>query len=393
MKKLSVVPSLIVLTVGLCSSAFGATEFVIANANSVTNNRLLVYKLDATTGALTQVAALVTGGTGGSSGGVFPNFFDAEQAISPNAQCIFAIDENALPNPSDIASFSKALNYARVGNYSDPALQQNGMGGSLVLSPDGKFLYASYSQSDNIAEWAVNQDCSLTLAGTYEPDSAAVGSLKIVPNGKYLVAAGAEADLFSIDQNTGALANIGYLSPSDLCGDEHGCALRGVDFTKDSRRVVFASNWTSPNQAIIPIAISALITPSGFKQSRGWSLKNDALLGQNSVPFFSAAGFEGSGNIYFGTVGNSGFPGVITANFSEKPLKIDFTAATAVDIPFGYFVGAIAATGNTMVIAEYPNEIGVYRINQDGSLTQLSTTTVTGNEIGVFSLSVFPNTR
>jgi len=46
-----------------------------------------------------------------------------------------------------------------------------------------------------------------------------------------------------------------------------------------------------------------------------------------------------------------------------------------------------------MVVAEYPNQIGVFSVNPDGSLTELSTTTIKTEDPGMFSLSLFPNTR
>jgi F0F1-type ATP synthase membrane subunit c/vacuolar-type H+-ATPase subunit K len=54
--------------------------------------------------------------------------------------------------------------------------------------------------------------------------------------------------------------------------------------------------------------------------------------------------------------------------------------------------GPIAAAGDLMVVAEDPNVIGVFLINSDGSLTQLSTT-VDNRAQAPFSLSMFPNTR
>jgi hypothetical protein len=38
--------------------------------------------------------------------------------------------------------------------------------------------------------------------------------------------------------------------------------------------------------------------------------------------------------------------------------------------------GNIAVTGNLMVIAEYPNQIGVFRIQKDGSLKLLTTKSI-----------------
>jgi hypothetical protein len=55
--------------------------------------------------------------------------------------------------------------------------------------------------------------------------------------------------------------------------------------------------------------------------------------------------------------------------------------------------GNIAVTGNIMIMAIFPDKIGVFSINPDGSLTTLSTTTVTGQHLDVFSLTLFPATR
>ena len=83
---------------------------------------------------------------------------------------------------------------------------------------------------------------------------------------------------------------------------------------------------------------------------------------------------------------------VVTTTFTESPLKIKLTNTTLIP-PLQESNGAIAATGNVMLVAEYPDQIGVYAINADGSMTELSTTTIRGMDLGMTSLSVFPNTR
>lgn len=55
--------------------------------------------------------------------------------------------------------------------------------------------------------------------------------------------------------------------------------------------------------------------------------------------------------------------------------------------------GNVAVTGNLMIIAQYPNQIAVFRIQKNGSLKLLTTTTIDGNGEGLFSLSIFPSTR
>jgi hypothetical protein len=70
-------------------------------------------------------------------------------------------------------------------------------------------------------------------------------------------------------------------------------------------------------------------------------------------------------------------------------MSFEVTNATVVDPD----VGNIAVTGNLMVVAQPPNQIGVFRIQKNGSLKLLSTTIIDEQGEGLFSLSIFPNTR
>jgi len=112
-------------------------------------------------------------------------------------------------------------------------------------------------------------------------------------------------------------------------------------------------------------------------------------LKQNTAPFLSADAYAGSGNVYFGFSGHPS--GVVTANFTEKPTKITPINSTLITPP-GCCDGSIAVTGNIMVVAEYPNVVGVFLINSDGSLSSLSSTTVE-SATGLISVSLFPATR
>jgi hypothetical protein len=184
MKRLAVATLMVVGIIALRSTCFATSEYVIANNNTVDNNSLVVFKLDTVTGSLTQIAVLATGGQGLG----IPSdedFANLQQAITPDGGCIFALDAGS----SDIASFSEATGYSKVGNYSSPALNANYNGGSLALAPNGKFLSASYSTTQNIAAWAVNSDCSLTFIAAYVPSGGGgVGAIKVTPNGAGLVA-------------------------------------------------------------------------------------------------------------------------------------------------------------------------------------------------------------
>jgi Lactonase, 7-bladed beta-propeller len=381
------VPSLSSVTVGwfvllaftaIPSRAFATNEYVVADGNLLNTNTLIVYELNTGSGALTQIARLQTGGEG--LGTVFPtyNLSVQQQAISPNATCIFALDARS----QDIASFSKATNYALVGNYSDSALNPT-LGGSLALTPEGKFLYATYISSGNIGAWVVNADCSLTLASSYFAP-ANVGSLKVTPNGNSLIVALASsisAEMYSINRTTGELTELGTLA--GFCAPQDFCAPQGLDITKDNEFVIFAVPFEG--NSIFPYAAVSRITPKGLAPPSFWSLNNSSRIADPTSVFLSASGYSGSGNLYF-----TMYFGVVATTFNENPPSIAVTNSTIIDAPMED--GNIAVTGQWAVIAEYPSQIGVYLINSDGSLTEASTTVLDDNP-GIISLSIFPATR
>jgi hypothetical protein len=388
MKKRSVVLALILVMVGLCCASFAATQYVIANDNNLYHSSLLVYTLDTSSGTLTRIAELPTGGEGWGSG-LDEDYGNSQQAISQGAACIFALDGRS----NDIASFSKATGYSTVGNYSNPAVT---FGVGIALTPDGSFLYASYTGANNVGAWAVNSDCSLTFIAAYVTSGGNIpGPSRVTPNGSYLVISlKLGAELFAIDKSDGSMTDLGFLAFSSagacLVGGDGACVSDGLDFTRDSKLVIFAGSFVSGNN-VWPIAMSANISPAGLTGLRGWSLWNKAGIGEdfeeNFVPFLSAGGYGGSGSLYFG-LGN----GVVTAAFEEKPEKVSVVNATTIQFP-ELLGAAIAVSGNVLIQSQYPNQLLTFLINGDGSLTLLSTTTLTDQVDAMFSFSLFPNTR
>lgn len=371
------------ITTLFASLAFGTTEYVIANDNNLNDNFLTIYKLDTVSGVLTQVASLPTGGRG--LGGLFQNniYANIEQAVSPNADCIFAL--NAAT--SDIAVFSRAQRYSLIGNYSNSELNSSYDGGTLALAPNGKFLYASYSDSGNIALWTVNPDCSLAFVAAYSvADIESPGTIRITPNGGGLIAASLltfpAADLFEINPTAGTLSELGSLQ---MCQPGQ-CVIRGIDITRDSKLAVFAADFENNEGVSVPIVITTRITSRGLSLPHYTNLKNVTGVSGNNIPVLSAAAFAGNGSLFFGMTN-----GVVATYFSETPRTITFTNATLVMPAMSN--GVIAVTGDTLLVAEYPNQIGVFSINTDGSLTPSGTTTIETQNPGLFSLSIFPVTR
>jgi len=377
MKRLLIVTCLCAFAV-LCPLAVAGTAYVVTNDNNQNGNSATVYKLDTNDGTMTQVRVLQTGGLGMTNA----NASNVSQAITRTGSCVFVFDVGS----SDISAFSGSTNYGKVGNYSNPSLASDDNGGSIALAPDDSFLFATYSRTLNLASWAVNPDCSLTLVGTYFPSGGTSGlALKVTPNGKYLVVSsvGFEgAELFLINQATGELTDVNYLTyiNSGTC-EQIGCFPNGIDITADSRFVVFGG------EGFYPSALLAQITTEGLVDPQVVLLRNPYGIGEPDCPLLSSAGYRGSGDLYLGM----GIPtGVLTAHVSEKPPA--FQVRNGTKTGGSQFQGVIAVTGTLMVTALFPNQIGVFAINADGSLTQLNLVT-DPNGLSLTSLSVYPNTR
>ena len=387
MRRPGIVLRLIASVAFFCLSSFAETEYVIVNNGNYISNSATLYKLNKNTGELTETAVLRTGG----QADMYTDYLaQVEQAVTQDASCIFVFDDGS----SDIAAFSKANGYKRVGDYFNANLIAGSYGGSLSVTPDGDFLYGSYSFTGNIGAWRVNSDCTLAFVSAYVV-SYDFGPIKVTPSGKFLVASSNAADyayLFAIDKSSGALASLdGVAFTGGACARITYCEPHGFDITKDSKFVVFGSNAVDVRrQHSVPVALTARITSTGLVNPRVWVLKNAANLAAAIFPFFSAAGYAGSGDLYFGVESGGGYsPGVLTTHFTESPMGFKVTNATVVDPQ----VGNIAVTGNLMVVAQYPNQIAAFRIQRDGSLKLLSTTTIDEQGEGLFSLSIFPNTR
>jgi hypothetical protein len=197
---------------------------------------------------------------------------------------------------------------------------------------------------------------------------------------------------FTIDKQTGNPTYIGTTSfMSGACARQSACLPYGIQISEDSKLAIFSSfALDARRENEIPLMLTAQITSQGPINPTARNLTIEKNLRFNIFPFLSAAAYNGNGTIYLGvTSGGASTPGMLTADFIEKPAKFAVTNSTVASPE----VGNVAVTGSLMVVAQYPNQISVFRIQKDGSLKLLSTTTIDQQGEGLFSLSIFPNTR
>jgi len=350
-------------------SSFAATSYVVTDNNGGPNT-ISAFSLNTTSGLLSLSKRVRTGGGGGAT-------IDAPlQAVSNDARCVFAVDTVS----NDIAALA-APSYNAVGKFSNSALIFSRIvndGGGIALAPSGKFLYGAYYDSQNIGAWQVNADCSLTLLAVYVPPLGINGNLGVSPNGRTLVVpSGSEsAESFAIG-STGELTDLGSVSfDAGVCAPG-GCEPTGVDFTRDSKVVLFNSIGSE-----IAVLAANVETSGALTNPQAWNLSNNTPeIGVGMSIFLGAKAYNGSGFLYLGFLG-----GVMTANFTENPLNVTFANLTSIDM-----TGGITVTGDILLVADDSSNIRSFRINADGSLTALSQ--VFDNNSDALSLSVYPNTR
>lgn len=271
-----------------------------------------------------------------------------------------------------------------MGKFSNAALNfSNYAGGTIAVSPNGKFLYAAYTGTFNIGAWQVNPNCSLTFIAAYTPSVGpdAYSGVGVSPNGSMLVVSAPDlqaAESFKIGSN-GSLTDLGFVAFANVTSCANvGCFPAALDFTKDSKIVVFGNATGQPS-----VLTASLSTSGALTNLQLWDLPNSPNLIFSNAVFLSAGAYAGSGFLYVGMVG-----GVVTATFTESPLSITATNATAIP---AYYSGGLASTGDTLVLTEPPQDLGTFKINSDGSLTHLSTVKDTAGD--PIWPTIYPNTR
>jgi hypothetical protein len=360
----------------LCSVSF-AQNYLVTNDNNSSGNSATAYST-ASSGGLHLVKKLSTGGIG-LGGGYFAS---TDVAATSNATCVFVANTG-----SNTISAFKQPGYTEVGSYGEADMFSiEGEGGSIALHPSGKLLVAGQSGLSNIGVYSVSSGCVLTHLADYTPSigSDYYGPIAFTPDGAYVVVPAPDlggAELFKVNPN-GTLTDIGninFYSSVSECASV-GCIPTGMDFTSDSKLVLFG------NATIEPSLLSASISSTGLSNGQLWNLTNSADVIDVNVPHFTKTARRGSGILLAGASGFYGASGIICTNFTESPLNISVVSAT---LAGESRQGGIVTFGNEGWAAEYPSTIQSFSISNSCGIT-LGTTTTDSNSNGLLSIVGYP---
>ena len=391
MKRLALLLSLGVLVALLSTESFG--QYVVTDDDPAgAPNSSTIYKINSN-GTLTQVKVLQTGGTG--LGGGF--FAEHGTTVTQNATCLFVVDAGS----DDIAAF-RASSFTRVGNFSNAALSfsASDAGGSIALTPNGKYLYGGYSGSGNVGEWKVNSDCSLTFIGTYTPGGIQdeYSDILPTPDGKYLIIPQIDsesAELAAINPITGSLtdtSNVNWVSINSKC-QTYGCFPTGIDVTKDGKVAIFGDAAAAGP----PSLLTASISGGAFSNPKEWDMTNSCSVGNLNNPRLSYDAYgTGNGLLYAsGGYGTSGISsGIVTTNFSESTGLSGATHCFAHNAGGQNFDGLIQScklnTRDGIVVAEFFNDLSTFVFDRaTGALVHIADTT-DPQANGALSFSIYP---
>jgi hypothetical protein len=395
MRKALVVLSLVAMLAAACLAANVPLPIILAaddNYNSGANSAS-AFHLNTTTGAMTFLKQLKTGGTG-LGGGYFSNL---GTAITSNGHCVFVTNTD-----SDTISWFEGSSFTLGGSAGIPGMFSTyGEGGSIAVSPNGKLLASGDSGLLEVSTWSIAANCALTHIADYTPTIGGdyFSPLGFTPNGEALVVPAPDyegAEIFAVNSN-GTLTDVNNVTWSSLANCANGCYPSGLDFTNDSKVVVFGSASLGQNAIL-----TASIGPHGLGDPQVWLIPNGAGVTNPNVPWFSQDGAKGHGELYvsFSGYSFSNPAGEVTLDFVENPLSITVEGnGNGIPAPGG-FLGALrtyGAIGNglgggEMVIVVYPNMLQPAKIDAGGAIT-LQNTTTDPNAVGLLSISIYPATR
>jgi 6-phosphogluconolactonase len=193
-------------------------------------DRVLIYRFDATKGALTKGKAESSTAKSGSSNA--DDFFSATLAPGTGPRHIaFAEDGNFMYVLGELDSTVTVFaNDAKETFHSTQRISALPAGFSghndaaeIAIHPNGKYLYTSNRGHDSIAAFSINSKTgALTMVGHFPTQGKTPRNFEIDPTGSFLFVANQDSGnivVFRINPNSGALTATGQTihTPSPVC--------------------------------------------------------------------------------------------------------------------------------------------------------------------------------
>jgi len=184
-----------------------AGRFVLATDLGL--DQIFVWKFDVTTGTLSPNSPASVPAPPGDG----PRHF----AFHPNGRWLYSLQEES----STLITFDYEAGAGRLTAKQTVSSLPKGFAGTnftseVMVSPDGRFLYAANRLHDSIAFFSIGRTGTLTFAGEEWTRGDYPRSFNIDPTGNFLYSCNQRADAiaaFRINRETGSLTFTGHYTP------------------------------------------------------------------------------------------------------------------------------------------------------------------------------------
>jgi 6-phosphogluconolactonase (cycloisomerase 2 family) len=262
-----------------------SAQYLYTNNDLAAGNTISAYTFD-TAGGLTQIGGSAFSTSGLGSGGgmasatriiIVNNFLYASNSGS-NTVSAFAIGSGGFLTPISGSPFP-------TNAFNDPP---SGSGISLAATPDGKYLYAgSTGLLGQITIYSIDATGALTIIDR-SPVAAdgPMSSLKVSPDGKYLVAtipSASELSVYIIRKNGSLRESHSYpyaLTPAPATSVDFNCA-GTLMYAGTSSETIYAFNFSSGK--LSPMSASPLATGLASNEVVALSSDDSTLFSSNQT--------------------------------------------------------------------------------------------------------------
>ena len=368
----------------------------IANRNAVAADKLhWVVTNDDVPPSLTNSASFFAVGTGGQltlknkvllgSGGIAGGYFAANRVTildSGDAQCVYA---SVAQTGAILGIVLKTL---VVGGTATGSKQDTGASNGVGLAMNGKYLYASFTDSNTIGTFSVLPGCKIKFVGNISVSGLQGGIVDgMAIHGDIMVVTYGDGSIESFNISSGVPVSNG--DEQNSTGSRRGNTYpTGVDITADGHFAIFGDTSVFTVVEVSDISSGKLTPTVVYSLGKKINSSNVLLSPDESLLYIS--------NNQSGTITAAFFDkssGKLIKGCASHPLKgfvssWSYLASMALDQTTG--------TGSVVYVAEYgaPSSIGEVNVKSSGgkcTLTESSHSPVLdGNSPGLLSIGAFP---
>jgi len=368
----------------------------VANGNAVAADKLhWVVTNDDVPPSLTNSASFFAVGTGGQltlknkvllgSGGIAGGYFAANRVTildSGDAQCVYA---SVAQTGAILGIVLKTL---VVGGTATGSKQDTGASNGVGLAMNGKYLYASFTDSNTIGTFSVLPGCKIKFVGNISVSGLQGGIVDgMAIHGDIMVVTYGDGSIESFNISSGVPVSNG--DEQNSTGSRRGNTYpTGVDITADGHFAIFGDTSVFTVVEVSDISSGKLTPTVVYSLGKKINSSNVLLSPDESLLYIS--------NNQSGTITAAFFDkssGKLIKGCASHPLKgfvssWSYLASMALDQTTG--------TGSVVYVAEYgaPSSIGEVNVKSSGgkcTLTESSHSPVLdGNSPGLLSIGAFP---